>query len=310
MQGGNPASIDMGNTGLSWAGKDPEVTYRFIHAAIGPDFLQTMKIQLVAGRDFYGVFPRDSTGIIINETAAKLMGFKDPVGKTVQNFGFPKNIVGVVKDFHFQSLHETIQPMFLNQGKKEWFGTIVVRTKPGQTTAALAGLEKLGREMLPGFAFTYNFADAAYTALYKNEMVTGRLSVLFAILAISISCLGLLGLSLFTAEQRVREVGIRKVLGASASSLFGLLSRGFMGLVGIAYLIAAPFGYWAMSTWLEGFAYRTSISVWTFVFAGLLAMLIAFATVCWQTLRAVSGIARSTPFRTWRNLFMTTGHWP
>jgi hypothetical protein len=278
----------MGNTGLSWEGKDPKVTYRFVHAAVGPDFLQSMKIQLVAGRDFSGVFPKDSGNIIINETAAKLMGFKDPVGKTITNFDYPIHIVGVVKDFHFQSLHDAIQPLFLNQGKKEWFGTIIVRTKPGQTTAALAGLEKLGREMNPGFAFTYNFADAEYAALYKNEMVTGRLSVLFAILAISISCLGLLGLSLFTAEQRVREVGIRKVLGASAPSLFGLLSRGFMGLVGIAYLIAAPFAYWAMARWLEGFAYRTSISVWTFVFAGLLAMLIALATVCWQTLKAAN----------------------
>ena len=297
IQGGNPASMDMGNTGLSWAGKDPEVTYRFIHAAIGPDFLQTMKIQLMAGRDFFGFFPRDSGNLIINETAAKLMGFKDPVGKTIYNFDHPLHIIGVVKDFHFQSLHETIMPLFLNQGKKEWFGTIVVRTKPGQTTAALGSLEQLGREMLPGFPFTYTFADAKYAALYKTEAVTGRLSVLFAILAISISCLGLLGLSLFTAEQRVREVGIRKVLGASAPSLFGLLSRGFMGLVGIAYLIAAPFGYWAMSKWLEGFAYRTSISVWTFVFAGLLAMLIAFATVCWQTLRA----AHANPVRSLRS---------
>jgi putative ABC transport system permease protein len=286
--GGNPSSMGNGTLGINWAGKDPKQTDRFIHAAVGPDFLQSMKIQLVAGRDFSRSFPTDSTGVIINETAMKLMGFKDPIGKTIRWYDNPIHIVGVVKDFHFQSLHDAILPLALFQGKNEWFETIIVRTKPGQTSTALAGLEKLERKMNPAFPYTYNFADAQYAALYKSEKVTGRLSVLFAILAVSISCLGLLGLSLFTAEQRVREVGIRKLLGASIPSLFGLLSRSFLGLVAIAYLVAAPLGYWAMSKWLEGFAYRTNISVWTFVVAGLLAILIALATVCWQTLKAAT----------------------
>jgi putative ABC transport system permease protein len=286
FSGNNPTSMGSGTLGMGWPGKDPNESVRFIHENIGRDFLKTMKIELVAGRDFSPDYPTDSNGVILNETAVRLMGYKDPVGKTAQIYNHPLHIVGVVKDFHFQSLHEAMLPLALFQGRNEWYEAVVVRTKAGQTSAALAGLEKLYRQLNPAFPFSYNFADAQYAAMYKSEEVTGRLSVLFALLAISISCLGLLGLSLFTAEQRVREIGIRKVLGASVPSLFGLLSRGFLALVGLAFLIAAPLGYWAMQKWLAGFAYRTDISGWTFVVAGLLAVVVALATVCWQTLRA------------------------
>jgi putative ABC transport system permease protein len=287
FSGGNPTSMGSGTLGIGWIGKPSNEHDRFIREGIGPDFLRSMKIELVAGRDFSPAYGTDSSGVIINETAVKLMGYKDPVGKTIYNYDQKLHIVGVVKDFHFQSLHDAILPLVLFQGRDNgWFGTVIVRTQSGKTPVALAGLEKLYRELNPAFPFSYKFADAEYSSMYRSEEVTGRLSVLFALLAISISCLGLLGLSLFTAEQRVREIGIRKVLGASVPSLFGLLSRGFMGLVGISYLIAAPLGYWAMHHWLAGFAYRTSISVWTFVLAGLLALLVALVTVCWQTLKA------------------------
>lgn len=293
--GDNPTYMGSGTLGMNWTGKDPNESVRFIHTNIGRDFLKTMKIELAAGRDFSPEYLTDSNAVILNETAVKLIGYKDPIGKTIKMYDYPLHIVGVVKDFHFQSLHDAMLPLVLLNSK--WYSTIVVRTQPGQTRVALAGLEKLSRQLNPAFPFSYKFADAQYAALYKSEEVTGRLSALFALLAISISCLGLLGLSLFTAEQRVREIGIRKVLGASVLSLFAMLSRSFLGLVGISYLIAAPLGWWAMHRWLAGFAYRTSISGWTFVVAGLLAVLVALVTVGWHTLRA----AGANPVRSLRS---------
>jgi ABC-type antimicrobial peptide transport system permease subunit len=201
-----------------------------------------------------------------------------------------------VKDFHFQSLHEKILPLTLEPGRNSWFRSILIRTKPGQTAQALAGLEGLCKKLNPAFPFDYKFSDAEYENLYKSEAVTGRLSVIFAVLAIFISCLGLLGLSMFTAQQRVREIGIRKVLGASAGSLFGLLSKNFLVLVGIAFLIGAPLGYWAMHVWLAGFAYQTDIPWWMFAAAGAAALVVALLTVSWQTIRA----ARANPVNSLR----------
>jgi ABC-type antimicrobial peptide transport system permease subunit len=171
-----------------------------------------------------------------------------------------------------------------------------VRTQAGKTAQALAGLEGLCKRLNPAFPFDYKFSDAEYENLYKSEAITGRLSVIFAVLAIFISCLGLLGLSMFTAQQRVREIGIRKILGASAGSLFGLLSKNFLVLVGIAFLIGAPLGWWAMHVWLAGFAYRTDIPWWIFAIAGAAALAVALVTVCWQTVRA----ARANPINSLR----------
>ena len=162
----------------------------------------------------------------------------------------------------------------------------MIRTQPGRTAAALSGLERLCKQLNPAFPFSYKFSDQEYARLYVSEAITGRLAMIFASLAIFISCLGLLGLSMFTAEQRMREIGIRKVLGASVSSLFGLLSWNFLGLVGIAFLIAAPLGWYAMKAWLQGYAYRTEIPWWIFGVAGLLAVAVALVTVFWQAMRA------------------------
>jgi hypothetical protein len=225
-------------------------------------------------------------GCIVNETAAKLMGYKDPIGQPVFRGHYRCQIVGVVKDFHFHSLHDPIQPLILGMGKNEWYSTILIRTEAGKTDAALSGLKKLCAELNPAFPFSYKFSDEEYAKLYKSDLVIGNLSVIFAGLAIFISCLGLLGLSIFTAAQRVKEIGVRKVLGASAGSLFNLLSKDFMMLVGLAFAIAAPLGWWAMDNWLDNFAYRASIPWWVFGISGLLAMLIALATVCFQALKS------------------------
>lgn len=294
----SPTGLNNGTLSTGWPGKDPNEHVRFIHAATGPDFMKTMKLQLVAGRDFSPAFATDSSAVIINETAAALMGYKkDPIGKPVFAGSYPMHIIGVVKDFHFQSLHETIMPLLLGMGTNRNFSMALIRTQPGKTAAALSGLESLCKRLNPAFPFSYQFSDLEYAKMYASEAVTGRLSVIFASLAIFISCLGLLGLSMFTAEQRTREIGIRKVLGASIPSLFGLLSRNFLGLVGIAFLIAAPLGWWAMHVWLQGYAYRTEIPWWTFAIAGLLAAMIALATVFWQAMRA----ARANPVRSLRS---------
>jgi ABC-type antimicrobial peptide transport system permease subunit len=293
-----PTVMGDGILSLAWDGKDPNEHDRFIHEAIGAGYLQTMKIGLAAGRDFdLANYPTDSSGVLVNETAVRLMGYKEPVGRYLYSGSFKARIVGVMKDFHFQSLHDRILPLVLEPGRNNaMFTNILVRTKPGETAEALSGLEVLCKKLNPAFPFDYKFSDAEYENLYKSEAVTGRLSVIFAVLAIFISCLGLLGLSMFTAQQRVREIGIRKVLGASAGSLLGLLSKNFLGLVGIAFLIGAPLGYWAMRVWLSGFAYQTDIPWWIFAVAGAAALAVALVTVCWQTVRA----ARANPINSLR----------
>jgi len=250
--------------------------------------MQTMKLQLIAGKEFPSDGSYDSLGYIVNETAVALMGYKDPIGKPVSNGGWQGHIAGVVKDFHFRSLHDPIQPLLLGQGKNNWYSTILVRTEAGKTKVALEGLNKLCKELNPAFPFSYKFSDEEYAKLYKSDEVIGSLSVIFAVLAIFISCLGLLGLSIFTATQRVKEIGVRKVLGASVASLFTLLSKEFLGLVGLAFAISVPLGWWAMNHWLTNFSYRAPVPWWVFVVAGLAAMLIALATVCIQALKSAN----------------------
>ncbi len=225
---------------------------------------------------------------IVNETAVALMGYKDPIGKPVFNGSAQGHIVGVVKDFHFRSLHDPIQPLILGQGKNNWYSTILVRTEAGKTKVALEGLNKLCKELNPAFPFSYKFSDEEYAKLYKSDEVIGSLSVIFAVLAIFISCLGLMGLSIFTAAQRVKEIGVRKVLGASVASLFSLLSKEFLSLVALAFAIAVPLGWWAMKVWMNNFAYRTSIPWWVFGIAGIAALLIALATVCIQAFKSAN----------------------
>jgi len=292
----NPTEMNNGTLSVGWPGKDPNDHVRFIHDAVGRDFFGTMKLQLIAGRGFRSDGSFDSLGCIVNETAIALMGLKNPIGKTVYQGNTPVHIVGVVKDFHFRSLHDPIQPLILGMGKNNWFSTILVRTEAGKTKTALEGLKNLCKQLNPQNPFSYQFSDEEYAKLYKSDEVTGRLSLLFAGLAILISCMGLLGLSIFTASQRVKEIGVRKVLGASVASLFALLSKEFLVLVGLAFAIATPLGWWAMDHWLENFAYRESIPWWVFGISGLLAMLVALVTICIQAYKS----ARANPINSLR----------
>ncbi|WP_246859509.1 ABC transporter permease [Spirosoma sp. KCTC 42546] len=283
-----PASNGSGTEGISWAGSDPNDKVRFTPVGVGYDFVKAMNIQLVEGRDFSKAFPTDSAAFLINEAALKVMGFKNPIGKTVTWGNGKGTIVGVLKDFHFQSLHTAIRPLIatLNTGKRRQGGNVIIRIEAGKTKETLAQLEVVCKKLNPKFPFTYSFTDQAYASQYKSEQIVSQLSNYFAFLAIFISCLGLFGLATFTAEQRTKEIGVRKVLGASVGSIVGLLSQDFLKPVAIAILIASPLAWWAMNQWLQGFAYKIDIEWWMFALAGMLSVLIALATVGFQSIKA------------------------
>jgi ABC-type antimicrobial peptide transport system permease subunit len=223
---------------------------------------------------------------IINETALKIIGYKNPVGKPLTLWGTKGTIIGVIKDFHFNSLHEAINPLMLRLGENFDGGIALVKTEPGKTKEALANLEKIYKELNPKVPFTYKFSDEEYQKLYTSEQVVSQLARYFAFLAVFISCLGLLGLVMFTAEQRTKEFGIRKVLGASPVMLFNLLSKEFLLLVGIAILIASPVAWYFSNQWLQDFAYKTNLSWWVFVTAAFTALLIALITISFQAIKA------------------------
>jgi putative ABC transport system permease protein len=286
ISGSKPTIIDNGTVGVEWTGKDPNTSIRFVQTPVGYDFINTLKLNLLAGRDFAPDILTDTAGYIINETAAKRMGYTNPIGQPLALWGQKGKIIGLVKDFHINSMHEPIIPLILWLGKKDNYGNLLIRTEPGKTKEALASLEALSKQINPAFPFTYSFSDEEYQSLYISEQIVGKLANAFALLAIFISCLGLLGLAMFTAEQRVKEIGIRKILGASVRSLFALLSSEFLVLVIIALLIATPVAWYAMNKWLQGFAYHTPVQWWVFALSGSLIILIALVTVSFQAIKA------------------------
>ncbi len=282
----NPTQIENGTGGVQWIGKDPNADIEFAQSAVGYDFTKTMHLQLAQGRDFSEDFPTDSVGYLINESALKIIGYKNPVGMPLTFWQKPGTIIGVLKDFHFNSVHTQINPIVLRLGENIEWGQALVRTQPGKTKEALASLEKVCKALNPKFPFTYKFSDEEYAKLYKNEQVVGKLADYFAFLAIFISCLGLLGLVMFTSEQRTKEFGIRKVLGARPVTLFNLLSKEFLLLVFIAMIIASPIAWLAMKNWLQDYAYKINISWWVFAIAGVTALFIALLTVSFQAIKA------------------------
>ena len=286
--------LNNGTGGVEWDGKDLNTKPMFTNTSAGYDFVKTLKLKMAAGRDFSKDFPTDSVGYLLNEEGLKKTGYKDPIGKPLTMWGKKGKIIGILKNFHFNSLHEPIKPLIIRFGEQEGYGEAIVRTEAGKTKQALAGLEQLVHELNPKFPFNYRFADDEYQELYKSEAIVHNLSNCFACLAIFISCLGLLGLAMFTAEQRTKEFGIRKVLGAKTSTLFSLLSRDFLVLVLIAFLFASPLAWWAMHSWLQNFAYHVNLEWWVFLLAGLMALLIALLTVSIQAIKvAIANPVRS-----------------
>ena len=282
----SPTVIEHHTGNLSWPGKDQNLVLSIADGVVGYDFVKTMKLSLVEGRDFSKEFGTDSTGFLLNESAAKKIGFKQALGQTLLFGNRPGKVVGVLKDFHFNSLHQTIEPLVLRLNENWTWGTILVRTEAGKTNESIAGLEKLCKQINPRFPFTYQFSDEEFTKLYKSEEVVSGLFNFFAFLAFFISCLGLFGLSTFTAAQRTREIGVRKVLGASVSDIIGMLSGNFLKLVGIAILIGFPVAWLVMNLWLQNFAYKTSIEWWMFALASGVAISVALITVSFQAIKA------------------------
>jgi putative ABC transport system permease protein len=274
---------------INWEGKTANERVGVKPASVGFDFVKMMGMQLVQGRDFSRLNPTDSAdGFLLNEEAVRQMHLKNPIGKWVSAWSKKGHVIGVLKDYHTQSFREAILPVMIDV--KEWqdFGVIIVRTKPGETRQALASLQQVYKTINPNYAFAWQFVDEEYRKLYSGEQLITRLSVLFATLAIIISCLGLLGLVMFSAEQRTKEIGIRKVLGASMSQIITIFSMDFLRLIGIAFIIAAPLGWYFMRSWLRDFVYRIDISWWTFALAGSVSILIAALTVCYQAVRAAT----------------------
>ena len=282
----NPTSIENGTGGVWWEGKDPNAVLQFVQVGVGYDFIKTMNIELRDGRDFSRDLASDSAAYIVNEAAVRIFGYKDPVGMPLTFWQRPGKIIGVTKDFHFNSLHHDIKPLIIRLGENR-NGWVLVRIQAARTKDALSSLQAVCTELNPKFPFTYKFSDDEYHEMYASEQVVSKLSDMFAVLAIFISCLGLLGLAMFTVEQRTKEIGIRKVLGASIFSLFNLLSKDLMLLVVIALFIAAPLAWIAMDSWLSEYAYRVDLAWWIFVLAGVVAMLIALMTISFQTLKAL-----------------------
>jgi predicted permease len=273
------------NGGFEWPGKDPNVDVFFEGFGVGYGFTETMGMHVIAGRSFSKSFGADSTKVIINETGAKAMNMQDnAVGKTVKWFGNDVQIIGVVKDFHFESMHDAIKPAYLflvPQG-----GTIVASIQSDHQRATIAAIEKLYEKFNPGFPFTFNFLDEAYQQQYESETRVSELSKYFAGLAIIISCLGLFGLAAFTAQKRRKEIGIRKVMGASASNITTMLSKDFIKLVFMSLIIAFPVSWWLMNGWLQSFAYRIKISPLVFLIAGLAVLFITVFTISFQSVKA------------------------
>jgi putative ABC transport system permease protein len=265
------------------------------------DFIPVYNIPLVAGRNYSRSYLADSAeAMMINESAAKLYGFTNPadaVGKKFEQWGRTGTIIGVVKDFNFRSLHQAVEPLALRYGYPFSLNRISVSIKANNIQATLAHLKNTWDKVAPQRPFLYHFLDESFNAQYKADQNFGQLFTFFSCLTIFIACLGLLGLSTFMAQQRIKEIGIRKVLGSSVSGIVVLLSKDFIKLVLIAILIAIPLCTWAMNKWLQDFAYRITIGPLVFIEAGVICVGIALATIAWQSVKA----ALVNPIQSLRN---------
>ena len=256
---------------------------------IDEDYLTTLGMELVKGRNFSKEFGTDSNAIIINETTASLLGYGDPIGKNLyesdkDNKLVPLNIIGVVKNFHFESLRQNVGPLCFKLQRST--GISIFRINTTDTKSLVSKVESIWKKMAPGMPFAYRFLDESFDNMYRSEQRIGKLAMAFAILAIIIACMGLFGLATYASEQRVKEIGIRKVLGASVSNITQMLSKDFLKLILIASLIAFPIAGWAMYKWLQNFAYRIDIQWWVFLVAAAIALFIAMVTISFQSIKA------------------------
>ena len=255
-------------------------------------FLETMGIRLSKGRFFSSAFSTDTAAVVLNEEAVKSLGWDHPIGQQIRIWNrIPVRVIGVVENFHYESLHTKIDKMGMVLPSSQLRNSeryVSVRVQPNRVTEALRFIRSVWKDFAPDFPFEYTFMDDAFDRLYRNETRTQTLSVVFSCLAIFISSLGMFGLASYAAEQRTKEMGIRKVLGASISGLVTFFSRAFLIRVLLANLIAWPAAYFLMRRWLETFAYRMKPTVWMFLFTGVLAMVIALLTVMYHSVKTAS----------------------
>jgi putative ABC transport system permease protein len=284
--------------GMDWEGRDPNLAQAFRNVDVTRDFGNTIGWNVIRGRDFSQSFHEDSTAAILNEAAAKAIGFKDPIGRRIRFDGIAFTIVGVVKNMVTQSPYDPADPSVFFCGGGGYLGTITIRVNPHlPLSTSLAKLEAVFRKYNPSSPFVYSFNDEEYGRKFLSEERIGKLATSFSLLAILISCLGLFGLASFLAEQRTREVGIRKVLGASVLNLWALLSKEFVALVLLSLLVATPIAWYSMHHWLRNYTYRTEPSLWIFALSGLGALLITLLTVSFQAIKA----AAANPVRSLRS---------
>jgi len=284
-----PTNIGSNSGGVDWDGKDPELELVVGMSSVDFDYIETMGITMVEGRAFSKEFltdlaTNDNIAFIINETLARIIDKESIINENLQFLGDEGPIIGVMKDFHFRSVHNEIEPLAIFV-YPEWFSTMLIRLAPGHSTS-LAAVEKTWNRVLPNAPLDYRFLDEDLEWMYRIEIGMSKLVKYFSILAIIIACLGLFGLASFTAEQRTKEIGIRKVLGASAANLVMLLSNQFTKWVLIANVIAFPIAYLILSKYLENYAYRIDLGVGPFLLAGVLALVIALITVSLQAVKA------------------------
>lgn len=284
----NSAFVPVGNSdnNMAMISKDGQFVRRMPVYNIDENYIPTMGMKLVAGRNFSKEFGADSTNVIINETAAKVLGFgAEPLGKVITLRRGSKTVIGVIKDFHFKSLHQTIDPLLM---MKAPYGGLIIKAKSSEMSGLIADTQTLWKSFDTMDTFDYSILDDAYNLTYVTERKIGTVLNVFAFLTILVACLGLFGLVTYTAEQRFKEIGIRKVLGSSVTQIITMLSKDFLKLVLVSFIVAFPLGFYLMNKWLESFAYRIEIQVWLFVLAGLITLFIAFITVGYKSFMAAT----------------------
>jgi putative ABC transport system permease protein len=274
---------------LDWEGKDPEFQFEMNHMAVDPHFLKTFQLEMVEGRFLSDAFSSDSQNFVLNEAAVNATGLDSPLGKRFQLLDKTGIIIGVIEDFHFAPLHKKIEPLVLHLMPYQYWmyrNYVFARIKTDNISRTIASIESIWDKVIPEYPFEFHFLDDTIEARYRSEQRLETILRIFTILAISISCFGLFGLISFTAQTRAKEIGIRKVLGASVGSVVRLLSKEFVVLVVLANIIAWPVAYFVMTGWLKNFAYRTEIGLATFLLSGFIALVIAILTVCYQSIKA------------------------
>ena len=281
-----PVDLASGTVNVQWEGKDPKSQVVFPTLMVDEGFFNVFQMKILSGRVFSPEFKSDTTNFIVNEKAVQVMGMKvsNAVGKSLSLWDNKGTIIGVVKDFNYKPIQQPIEPMIIALNR--WGGTAVIRTQPGKTEATIKALGKIGADLNPAYPFSYGFLDQDLANQYKGEQRMGSLFNVFAVLAIFISCMGLYGLSAFMAEQRTKEIGVRKVLGASVFKVVYLLSTGFTKLILIAVVIAVPLAWFAINSWLKSFAFRVNADWMVFLIASLAALAIAWLTVSYESIKA------------------------